>query len=277
MAIRPGPAARQGFAQALPLRRASRGRPQRAPRIVVSHRGAPRRRSAVSIHRFAQRQRAHIGPDFRDIRRALIFRAFLSGVLPSDRGLPEYGPDRVLLLVVDEDYLGRRVLRAARAVTDELIERFAITEVRDQAGREVHAPTLAARVSSSAMRASLSVDPSGDGAENRTRASFHGVLRQGRRPGSVPCGPPAVAGTGEESAGQRDGLPDNKTYPAKPGSWAGLRIPRGPELSRRSALWDYALSMRTRGPRVCSCRLRSWPCRIGRRGRGSGPCSASRA
>ena len=55
------------------------------------------------VHLLTQAERAHIRPDFVDPRQALVLDALLAGVLPARGVLPPIGPDRVLLLVVQDD------------------------------------------------------------------------------------------------------------------------------------------------------------------------------
>src|ERR1041384_1667705 len=57
---------------------------------------------AVAVQRAAQAERPHIGPHLLDVGQALLLPAHLAPAAPAERDLAVLGPDRVLLLVVDD-------------------------------------------------------------------------------------------------------------------------------------------------------------------------------
>src|SRR5215212_8361607 len=57
------------------------------------------------FHLLAETERPHVGPDFLDVSQTFFLRAALAGVVPAKRILPVGGPDRVLLLMVDDHFV----------------------------------------------------------------------------------------------------------------------------------------------------------------------------
>src|SRR5262249_28944446 len=53
------------------------------------------------LHLFTQTERAHVRPDFLDVRQTLFFRAAPAGILPTRRVFPINRPDGILLFVID--------------------------------------------------------------------------------------------------------------------------------------------------------------------------------
>src|SRR5262249_33830720 len=87
------------------------------------------------FHPLPEAERAHVGPHFLDISKALVFGAGLSGGVPAEGVLAVCRPDRVLLFVVHDNLVDRRV--------------FAVFRTHDRpptwASRHVAARTAAAR------------------------------------------------------------------------------------------------------------------------------------
>src|SRR6266699_2662025 len=60
------------------------------------------------LHRDAQAERSHVRPHLFDVREAVIFLAAEAFLVPATGKRAVRGPDRVLLLVVDDNQVGER-------------------------------------------------------------------------------------------------------------------------------------------------------------------------
>jgi hypothetical protein len=63
----------------------------------------------AAFHLLAQAEGPHIGPYFLDVGQTFCFRPTLAHVSPAKRNLAIRKPDRVLFLVVDDDYVSSGV------------------------------------------------------------------------------------------------------------------------------------------------------------------------
>src|SRR5215216_1376262 len=61
--------------------------------------------AAHLFHFLSQTERPHVGPHFFDVGQALCFGPDLSGIIPPERILLVFGPDRILLLMVDYNFV----------------------------------------------------------------------------------------------------------------------------------------------------------------------------
>ena len=70
---------------------------------------APQHAGGPVLHVLAQAERPHISPDFLDVVETLGFQAAFAGIEPAQRVFSLLGPDRILLFVIDDDFVDRSV------------------------------------------------------------------------------------------------------------------------------------------------------------------------
>src|SRR5689334_12939247 len=86
-------------------------------------------------HLFSQAERPHVGPHFLDVREALCFWSNLPDIIPSQRIFLVIRPDGILLFVVDDHFINRRVLVLRILRNHKLISSAKIFTLRRQINR----------------------------------------------------------------------------------------------------------------------------------------------
>src|SRR6476469_6101004 len=79
-------------------------------RCCIDGRWRWRRVLSHLFHLLAQAEWPHVGPHFFDVSETLGFWSNLSGIAPTERVLFVLGPDGVLLLMIDHDFVDSFVL-----------------------------------------------------------------------------------------------------------------------------------------------------------------------